>query len=127
MLLDQGKELLGNTLFTVGDIYEIAYPCNHHDLQMVLRNPKYIDLVPGNEVQFVAKVSKREGVFARVRSTSSNVVYDIYYTNLGGLSQCVSQEKKPKSKAELKKQQMLEKKLARLLKKKIKLEELTNG
>lgn len=127
MLLDQGKELLGNTLYTIGDIYEIAYSCNHHDHQMVMWNRvKYIDLLPGEEVQFIGKVSKREGVFARVKKLHDDVVYDIYYTNLGGPPQCVDQ--KPKSRAKTRKQLKLEKKklLDKLLKKRIKLEGPTN-
>ena len=127
MLLDQGKELLGNTLYTIGDIYEITCSCNHHDHQMVMWNRvKYIDLLPGEEVQFIGKVSKREGVFARVKKLHEDTIYDIYYTNLGGSPQCESQ--KPKSRAKTKKQLKLEKKklLDKLLKKKIRLEGLIN-
>lgn len=126
MLLDQGKELFGNTLYTIGDIYTIAYACNHHDHQMVLWNHiKYNNLVPGDEVQFIGKVSKREGVFARVKRLYEDTIYDIDYTNLGGLSQCETQ--KPKTRAKTRKQLRLEKKklLAKLLKK-TKLEEPIN-
>lgn len=106
MLLEAGKELFGNTLYTVGDIYTIAYTCNHFDTYEVLYNPKYTTLTPGMEVMLLGKTSIREGVFARVKPLYSDVEYDIYYTNLGGTEQCVS---KKKSKTEAK----LEKDLAR--------------
>lgn len=86
MLGDDSKELFGNTLYTKGDVYKIRYTCNHHDFTAVLKNHNYTTLIIGTEVQFIGKVSKLQGVFARVRNINTNITYDIEYTNLGELS-----------------------------------------
>lgn len=78
MLQDTGQRLLGNTLYTIGDIYTIKYACNHYENIITSRA-----LFPNTKVQFLDKVSKTAGVFARVKNIHTDEVYDINYTNLG--------------------------------------------
>ena len=95
--------VLGNKSLTQGNTYMITQACNHHDFSVVLKCPNYTTLYYGTEVEFIDRIDKREGVFARVRCINTNITYDIDYTNIGDQTSCEEIKKKP-NKAKVKEQ-----------------------